>query len=83
MAKKKYSPKPHKNEIFSNIYTPEMFYSLLQEQGKIRIPGLGDFSIKHIKSREGWNPGTKAKMTIPAYVKVHFKADPRFTKFFN
>jgi DNA-binding protein HU-beta len=38
------------------------------------IPGLGTFSVSHRKAREGRNPRTKEKITIPASMNVRFKA---------
>ena len=38
------------------------------------IPGLGTFAVTHRKAREGRNPRTKEKITIPASMNVRFKA---------
>ena len=38
------------------------------------IPGLGSFSVTQRKAREGRNPRTKEKITIPASKNVRFKA---------
>jgi DNA-binding protein HU-beta len=38
------------------------------------IPGLGSFAVTHRKAREGRNPRTKEKITIPASKNVRFKA---------
>jgi DNA-binding protein HU-beta len=38
------------------------------------IPGLGSFAVSHRKAREGRNPRTKEKITIPASKNVRFKA---------
>ncbi len=38
------------------------------------IPGLGSFSVSARKAREGRNPRTKEKITIPASKSVRFKA---------
>jgi DNA-binding protein HU-beta len=38
------------------------------------IPGLGSFSVSNRKAREGRNPRTKEKITIPASKNVRFKA---------
>ena len=42
--------------------------------GRCTIPGLGTFSVTHRKAREGRNPRTKEKITIPASKNVRFKA---------
>jgi DNA-binding protein HU-beta len=38
------------------------------------IPGLGSFSVTSRKAREGRNPRSKAKITMPASKNVRFKA---------
>lgn len=38
------------------------------------IPGLGSFSVSQRKAREGRNPRTNEKITIPASKNVRFKA---------
>lgn len=38
------------------------------------IPGLGSFSVSQRKAREGRNPRTKEKITIPASKSIRFKA---------
>jgi DNA-binding protein HU-beta len=38
------------------------------------VPGLGTFAVTHRKAREGRNPRTKEKITIPASMNVRFKA---------
>src|SRR5438874_4201332 len=38
------------------------------------VPGLGSFSVSQRKAREGRNPRTKEKITIPASTNVRFKA---------
>lgn len=38
------------------------------------VPGLGSFSVSQRKTREGRNPRTKEKITIPASKSIRFKA---------
>src|SRR6476620_12775286 len=45
-----------------------------QRGGRCAIPGLGSFSVSQRKAREGRNPRTKEKITIPASKNVRFKA---------
>ena len=45
-----------------------------QRGDRCAIPGLGSFSVSHRKAREGRNPRTKEKITIPASKNVRFKA---------
>ena len=45
-----------------------------QRGDRCAIPGLGSFSVSQRKAREGRNPRTKEKITIPASRNVRFKA---------
>jgi DNA-binding protein HU-beta len=45
-----------------------------QRGERCAVPGLGSFSVTSRKSREGRNPRTKEKITIPASKNVRFKA---------
>ena len=45
-----------------------------QRGERCAIPGLGSFSVTSRKAREGRNPRTNEKITIPASKNVRFKA---------
>ena len=45
-----------------------------QRGERCSIPGLGSFAVSQRKAREGRNPRTKEKITIPASKNVRFKA---------
>ena len=45
-----------------------------QRGERCSIPGLGSFSVTQRKAREGRNPRTNEKITIPASKNVRFKA---------
>jgi DNA-binding protein HU-beta len=45
-----------------------------QRGERCAIPGLGSFSVSARKAREGRNPRTKEKITIPASKNIRFKA---------
>ncbi len=45
-----------------------------QKGERCAVPGLGSFSVSQRKAREGRNPRTKEKITIPASKNVRFKA---------
>ncbi|HYO75655.1 MAG TPA: HU family DNA-binding protein [Thermoanaerobaculia bacterium] len=45
-----------------------------QDGGRCVIPGLGSFQVTERTAREGRNPRTKEKITIPASKNVRFKA---------
>lgn len=45
-----------------------------QRGERCAVPGLGSFAVTERKAREGRNPRTKEKITIPASKNVRFKA---------
>lgn len=45
-----------------------------QSGERCAVPGLGSFSVGQRKAREGRNPRTNEKITIPASKNVRFKA---------
>jgi len=45
-----------------------------QKGERCAIPGLGSFAVSQRKAREGRNPRTKEKISIPASKNVRFKA---------
>ena len=45
-----------------------------QRGERCAVPGLGSFSVGQRKAREGRNPRTNEKITIPASKNVRFKA---------
>lgn len=45
-----------------------------QRGERCAVPGLGSFAVSQRKAREGRNPRTKEKITIPASKNVRFKA---------
>ncbi len=45
-----------------------------QSGERCSIPGLGTFSVTERKAREGRNPRTNEKITIPSSKNVRFKA---------
>lgn len=45
-----------------------------QRGDRCTIPGLGSFNVTQRKAREGRNPRTKEKITIPASKNIRFKA---------
>src|SRR5438270_13851966 len=48
--------------------------STCQSGERCAIPGLGSFAVSQRKAREGRNPRTNEKITIPASKNVRFKA---------
>ncbi len=45
----------------------------LETHGKVNIAGFGKFELKKMSEREGYNPQTGEKITIPEHNKVVFK----------
>ncbi|MGD8747827.1 MAG: HU family DNA-binding protein [Balneolaceae bacterium] len=45
----------------------------LEKDGNVNIAGFGKFDLKRVDEREGFNPQTKEKMTIPTHNKIIFK----------
>ncbi|MBR2237912.1 MAG: HU family DNA-binding protein [Prevotella sp.] len=52
----------------------------LAASDKVSLIGFGTFSVSERAAREGINPATKAKITIPAKKQVKFKAGSDFTE---
>ncbi|MGH7906717.1 MAG: HU family DNA-binding protein [Candidatus Binataceae bacterium] len=44
------------------------------------VPGFGTFSVRRHRARPGYNPRTKAPMTIPAARSIGFRAAPQLKK---
>lgn len=45
----------------------------LEEEGKVNLSGFGKFELRWMDEREGFNPQTGERMSIPAHSKVVFK----------
>lgn len=45
----------------------------LEADGKVNLSGFGKFELKRMDEREGYNPQTGERMTIPAHNKIIFK----------
>lgn len=45
----------------------------LEDDGHVNIAGFGKFALRRMEEREGYNPQTEEKITIPAHNKVVFK----------
>ena len=59
-------------EIIDTTFN-ELTTLLQNDGGKFAYPGFGTFSIKARAERQGINPKTKARITIPASNTVGFK----------
>lgn len=52
----------------------EEIKNCLANEGKVDISGFGKFEVVERKERQGINPSTKEKITIPASKTLKFKA---------
>jgi nucleoid DNA-binding protein len=52
----------------------------IRREKRFWVPGFGTFSVRRRKAREGFNPRSKAPMTIPAARSVGFRAAPQLKK---
>jgi DNA-binding protein HU-beta len=52
----------------------------IRKEKRFWVPGFGTFSVRRRKAREGFNPRSKAPMTIPAARSVGFRAAPQLKK---
>ena len=55
----------------------------LKKEKKVSLVGFGSFSAKDREEREGRNPQTGEKVTIPARVAVSFKAGNKLKEALN
>ncbi len=55
----------------------------LKKEGKVALVGFGTFSAKERAGREGINPLTKEKLTIPAKTVASFKAGSKLKAAIN
>ncbi len=51
----------------------DVINSGLENDGNVNIAGLGKFELRHVDEREGYNPQTEERMTIPAHNRIVFK----------
>jgi nucleoid DNA-binding protein len=51
-----------------------LIIKVLKEKGEIRISQLGTFKVVERKARVGFNPKTRAKISIPSMKVATFKA---------
>jgi DNA-binding protein HU-beta len=60
--------------IFSTDPGKGIIANELNAGSKVNITGFGSFSTKHRSARQGRNPATGARITIPAKDYPHFSA---------
>ena len=64
-------------ETFLNQYQ-RLIYDLLREGKEVNLSGFGKFLISHRNEREGVNPRTGARITIPEVNVDKFRAGESF-----
>jgi DNA-binding protein HU-beta len=52
----------------------------IKKEKRFWVPGFGTFSVRRRKARQGFNPRSKSRMTIPAARSVGFRAAPELKK---
>lgn len=65
-----------------NWVTESIIQALKQGQG-VNLIGFGSFEVQQRKARDGRNPKTGAKMTIPAYKQLVFRAGSKMKEACN
>lgn len=67
--------KAQASDIIDSIFSTDgIIAKELSGGGKVNITGFGSFSTKHRAARQGRNPATGARITIPAKNYPHFSA---------
>lgn len=69
-------------ESFVDAYV-EVVTDALKAEDKVQLVGFGTYEVKQKEAREGFNPATGAKITIPASKTPVFKAGKAFKDLFN
>ncbi len=62
-------------DIFNTTF--DVLVEVVKKEEKFMVPGFGTFKIKKMAKREGINPRTKEKITIPARNSLSFKVAPK------
>ncbi len=52
----------------------------IRREKRFVVPGFGTFSVRRRRARPGFNPRTRAAMTIPAFRTVGFRPAPQLKK---
>jgi DNA-binding protein HU-beta len=52
----------------------------IRKDRRFWVPGFGTFTVRRRKARAGYNPHTKAAMTIPAARTIGFRPAPQLRK---
>ncbi len=58
----------------------ELIARAIRKDKRFWVPGFGTFSVRRHRARAGYNPRTRAPMTIPAIRTVGFRPAPELKK---
>ena len=74
-------PKTELEEIVDETF--RQIKEAVASEGKVKLPGFGNFEIKERAARRGRNPHTGEQMTIKGHRALVFKASPALKKAMN
>ncbi len=71
---------PKKSVLKAFDMTFEHIARAVRKDKRFWVPGFGTFTVRRHRARAGFNPRTKAAMTIPAFRSVGFRPAPELRK---
>jgi DNA-binding protein HU-beta len=71
---------PKKSVLKAFDMTFEHIARAIRKDKRFWVPGFGTFTVRRHRARAGFNPRTKASMTIPAFRSVGFRPAPELRK---
>jgi len=71
-------PKKSVAEAFDLTF--DLIARSIRRERRFWVPGFGTFSVRRHRARAGFNPRSKAPMTIPAMRTVGFRPAPKLKK---
>ena len=60
--------------LFGTTSEPGLIATALRDGGRVQLAGFGTFEARQRRERQGHNPQTREKITIPASVAPCFRA---------
>jgi integration host factor subunit alpha len=74
-------PKTELEEIVDETFS--QIKSAVLGEGRVKLPGFGNFEVRYRKPRRGRNPQTGEEMTISGRKSLVFKPSPALKKALN
>jgi nucleoid DNA-binding protein len=71
-------PKKSVAETFDLTF--DLITRAIRRERRFWVPGFGTFSVRRHRARTGYNPRSKAPMTIPAMRTIGFRPAPKLKK---